>query len=530
MVRPPQILKILALQSILPRSATVRCRYSFMWMKKSNMSLAGFQFKQFYVRSALDCMHMCKQLGGCDSINFHPASKLCQMNAHINGYASLTSVSVDEADQRVATRLAVGAYAYNSSGYFVNSILTLTAFWAVDGRNGLNDVTAKCSLTTPSMAPHWIGVDLANVFSIFYTILYAGTDINSMPTRNDLDYFIVGVSNRSLDVHPPVRGMYDLCAQYPGVVASKQVVQLNCSSTTPPARYVILQQPANSTGYMSVCEWEIYGISYGTYRNNMLIGRPARSSSVFYDQTCGAYDPALLVDGFHDNFAFQCHCSHTNDATGGPNWFMVDMMTSHHIDFVVLSAMDYEGNYDMKQITDRMYNFIIGLTNVDSVITVPVRDSYPLCARWPGALKQGVKVELKCNANLPKFRYVVLKFLKSYSWIKQSKVSLVRFQFKQLYVRSALDCMHKCKQLGGCDSINFHPASKLCQMNTHINGQNDSVKKQLTKYDYGGDNFEDYNVTIDDEDDEENDEEDDYDNDNLNYDENVKGYNSFDSF
>ncbi|ESO00845.1 hypothetical protein HELRODRAFT_175338 [Helobdella robusta] len=50
------------------------------------MALAGFQFNQLNVRSVLDCMHKCKQLGGCDSINFHPASKLCQLNSHINGY------------------------------------------------------------------------------------------------------------------------------------------------------------------------------------------------------------------------------------------------------------------------------------------------------------------------------------------------------------------------------------------------------------------------------------------------------------
>ncbi|ESO00750.1 hypothetical protein HELRODRAFT_175226 [Helobdella robusta] len=389
--------------------------------------------------------------------------------------------------QEVPTNVALGAYTYNSSAYYVTDHQSLTGSLAVDG---VSD-GSLCSLTKPEVLPHWIAVDLGNVFKIFFTILYAGTNGYIIQLWNDLNFFIVGVTNRSLDFHPPVGGTYDLCAQYPGVVASKQVVQLNCSSTTPPARYVILQQPSNSTGYMSVCEWEIYGVPYGRYRTNLLLKKPAMSSSSYFDSYCSDYVAKFVVDGFFDNFIFHCHCSNTKDPRGGGNWFMVDMQGSYCVDYVVLTARDYEGGYDVQIIMNRMENFIIGLTNVSSATSPPVRNTYPWCATWPGLVNPGIKAGLKCNANLPKYRYLIAQASatagdgyfhvceleafepldrNSLIWKRQANKLLIGFQFNQLYARSAMDCMHKCQQLGGCDSISFHPASKLCQLNAHTNG------------------------------------------------------------
>ncbi|ESO00863.1 hypothetical protein HELRODRAFT_175358 [Helobdella robusta] len=160
----------------------------------------------------------------------------------------------------------------------------------------------------------------------------------------------------------------------------------------------------------------------------------------------------------------------------------------------------------------RLDNFIIGLTDVDSSTSPPQRNNYPMCATWSGSVKMGSKVELKCNANLPKYRYLIAqasasapngKFticeLEAYEslnensskWNRQSNMALAGFQFKQLNVRSVLDCMHKCKQLGGCDSINFHPASKLCQLNSHINGYNITTLTSDTNWLFYTTNFSD---------------------------------------
>ncbi|ESO00846.1 hypothetical protein HELRODRAFT_192444 [Helobdella robusta] len=304
------------------------------------------------------------------------------------------------------SNIALGTYTYNSSAFKLNYFLYYDAFYAVDGQNGLSGSSVICFLTVPGFKSNWIGVDLVNFFKIIYTILYAGADQNDLPTRNDLDFFIVGVSNRSLDVHPPVGGTYDLCVQYPGVVAPKQVVQLNCSSTTPPARYVILQQPSNSTGYMSVCEFEVYGTPYGKFKTNLLLKSPSTSSS-YLTVTCGPLTAALVVDGFHDSYIYHCHCGHTADAYGGPNWFKFDMNAGYNVDYIVLSNRRWEDPpSDMDILARRLSNFTIGLTNATSA---PVRNNYPLCATWPGYVKIGSQAEMKCNANLPKYRYLIVQ-------------------------------------------------------------------------------------------------------------------------
>ncbi|ESO00879.1 hypothetical protein HELRODRAFT_175375 [Helobdella robusta] len=383
------------------------------------------------------------------------------------------------------TNLALGAFTFNSSAHVLNFTVTFTSYFAVDGRKGW-----YCSMTRCDAMDHWIAVDLGNIFSILYTIVYASdSNPNDLQIRNNVSYFIVGVSNRSLDVHSPVRGTYDLCAQYPGVVAPKQVVQLNCSSTTPPARYVILQQPSNSSGVISICEWEIYGVPFGKFPVNLLLNKTVNISSIYNDFVCGVLKAALIVDGFHDTSLYNCHCGHNNDGSGGPNWYMVDMEASYFVDRIVLTARGDSPN--ITRIARRLDNFIIGLTDVDSSTSPPQRNNYPMCATWPGSVKIGSRVELKCNANLPKYRYLIAQASantpdgffaiceleayepldeNSFRWKRKSNVRLAGFQFKQLNVRSALECMHKCKQLGGCDSINFHPASKLCQFNSHVNG------------------------------------------------------------
>ncbi|ESO03913.1 hypothetical protein HELRODRAFT_172941 [Helobdella robusta] len=319
-----------------------------------------------------------------------------------------------------------GHFTSTSSASNPNYYFYYDSYYAVDGKKFMNDSLAFCSLTVPGFDPHWIGVDLKNLFTIFYTILYAGTNHAGFPKRNDLDYFIVGVSNRSLDVHPPVRGTLDLCAQYPDVVASKQVVRLNCSSTTPPARYVILLQPSNSTGYMSVCEFEVYGVPYGSmkyninrcldikflplfiifeeFKTNLLLKSPSTSSS-YLTVGCGNLTAALVVDGFHDPYFSNCHCGITADTYGKPNWFKFDMKTGYNVDYIAFTSRRWEDpptNMDfLARLSD---NFTIGLTNVTST---PVRNNYPSCATWPGYVKVGSRVEMKCNANLPKYRYLI---------------------------------------------------------------------------------------------------------------------------
>lgn len=77
-----------------------------------------------------------------------------------------------------------------------------------------------------------------------------------------LDYFIVGVTNSSA---APVRGCYALCGQYPSKVVNGGRHSLQCNPSIASGRYVIVQQPVNGDGYLTLCEVEVYA---GKVRNS----------------------------------------------------------------------------------------------------------------------------------------------------------------------------------------------------------------------------------------------------------------------
>ena len=77
-------------------------------------------------------------------------------------------------------------------------------------------------------------------------------------TDERMDYFIVGVTNTSSATQAPVRWAYPLCGQYPSAAPGGARMIVNCTASTPPARYVIIQQPATGPGIMNFCELEVY--------------------------------------------------------------------------------------------------------------------------------------------------------------------------------------------------------------------------------------------------------------------------------
>jgi len=54
-------------------------------------------------------------------------------------------------------------------------------------------------------------------------------------------------------------------------------------------------------------------------------------------------------------------------------------------------------------------NFVVGLTNVNPNISTPTFYHYTLCGQYPGAVPNGTTVSVKCQDNLPPFRYVIVQ-------------------------------------------------------------------------------------------------------------------------
>jgi len=50
------------------------------------------------------------------------------------------------------------------------------------------------------------------------------------------------------------------------------------------------------------------------------------------------------------------------------------------------------------------------LTNVSPTVTAPTIWNYAVCGQYPGAVRAGATVTLKCACNMMAYRYLILMF------------------------------------------------------------------------------------------------------------------------
>ncbi|ESO13086.1 hypothetical protein HELRODRAFT_159690 [Helobdella robusta] len=108
--------------------------------------------------------------------------------------------------------------------------------------------------------------------------------------------------------------------------------------------------------------------------NNVALGKPATSSSVW-----GGYAylaASNMVDGDANPNDYLGHCFVCDDGAGGPNWAVVDLLSTHHVDRVDLYSKDC--------CAERLDYFIIGLTSVNYFQSWSsiIRGAYPICAQY----------------------------------------------------------------------------------------------------------------------------------------------------
>jgi len=95
---------------------------------------------------------------------------------------------------------------------------------------------------------------------------------------------VVGVTNVSPQVSPPILWKYAVCGQYPGKVPQGATVTLRCRDNLPPYRYVVVHFP--STAAFNVCEIQVRVRSMpDTYRAEQC--RPCDGSKSIGSICCG---------------------------------------------------------------------------------------------------------------------------------------------------------------------------------------------------------------------------------------------------
>ncbi|ESN97927.1 hypothetical protein HELRODRAFT_177589 [Helobdella robusta] len=230
------------------------------------------------------------------------------------------------------------------------------------------------------------------------------------------------------------------------------------------------------------------------------------TNNVFY------LNAGLMVDGLRDPEPFRGHCAHTNEGVTGQNWIQVDIGGEYNIDYIALFSRDYKKRHVML----RLSNFIIGLMLSSATVEPPIRGQYPLCATYPGDVPAASRVILKCNANLPAFRYIIaqqaagasdgyfsvceleayeallatgdqpwkylvddklknkLKKLKILEkvWTSKNNQQLLNYIFMEFEADRPSLCLGQCMKVGAynCDSFNFNYLQRICQLNQHRNG------------------------------------------------------------
>ena len=72
-----------------------------------------------------------------------------------------------------------------------------------------------------------------------------------------IDNFIIGLTDTPPAAIAPTLWNYDVCAQYPGIVAKGRRISQPCTSKMPPRRYVIVQLERTS-GVLNFCEINVF--------------------------------------------------------------------------------------------------------------------------------------------------------------------------------------------------------------------------------------------------------------------------------
>ncbi|ESN95941.1 hypothetical protein HELRODRAFT_178859 [Helobdella robusta] len=124
--------------------------------------------------------------------------------------------------------------------------------------------------------PNWAYVDLAGEYYV---------DIVNVFSRNieneRLHYFLIGLTDASPG-SSVVRGSYHLCGQYKDDITDAGRNSVKCSANLLSYRYVIIQQPVDGVGFLTVCELEVYGAKnlnskiWKRYRDYKLTGYTSR--------------------------------------------------------------------------------------------------------------------------------------------------------------------------------------------------------------------------------------------------------------
>ncbi|ESN91212.1 hypothetical protein HELRODRAFT_182184 [Helobdella robusta] len=380
------------------------------------------------------------------------------------------------------------------------------------GNDGNYNQSALCYFYVmtgdPTHGENWWMVDLVEKFFIDRVVVYS-----TAAYSDHLSQFIIGLSNLFT---PVKRNFYEICDQYLLSVVTISSFEVRCYANLPEFKVVVLQQPYNGPGTLSFAEVEVYAsrnpnsklwyrqtnyrmlkpaalkktpspllecliqcvtqncntINYNRkLKTNIALHKNATTDVYYGDLDCNG--PWHATDGSYDNNRINCYC-YFGGGWGLTAWLMVDLEEEFNIDSITLYT---ENIYWYK-----MHQFITGGSNNKTT----VRGSYYICNQYEFELTRPSVCPVKCNANIPAVRYVIVQQRKDMTlhlnaceleiyaakvnssklWNKQSDRRLVKWTPYTYNRTSAHLCLINCIQLN-CDSVNYNNLTNACEIFQH---------------------------------------------------------------
>lgn len=166
------------------------------------------------------------------------------------------------------------------------------------------------------------------------------------------------------------------------------------------------------------------------------------------------------------------------------DWFMCDLLNVYLIDYVKLLSQDHT------YYSNRLDNFIVGLSMDAYETGNVVRGTYPLCGQYPGAVGASNIVSLTCSKPVPVARHIIVQqpaspqynhlticemvaySIQGTKWYRVKDSYLGQSEVARRQVRSGLECMKTCVVMDACISVNWNkPAAskwKICILYSSI--------------------------------------------------------------
>ncbi|ESO11410.1 hypothetical protein HELRODRAFT_183196 [Helobdella robusta] len=222
---------------------------------------------------------------------------------------------------------------------------------------------------------------------------------------------------------------------------------------------------------------------------NLALLKNSTGDSVYINNNV-CFNARGATDGRLSNDSHNCGCF-LGGGLSEVAWLMVDLEAPYFIDRMTLITDAYSFGY--------MSHFIAGGSNAGNT---PQRGTYYICNQYEFFITISDAYTVKCNANIPALRYIIIQqrinagaslnvceLLVYEARSKDSKLwnrlvdrRLIQTALLSFEKKSVKSCLAQCSQLK-CDSVNYNPKSGSCEVFVHPFGYfNGSVPTKIVYF------------------------------------------------